>query len=136
MSTLLQHGVSESEDRLRAAADGRACGHAGAARRGCRRVRGGTAVGTVAALREALDDKGEDALHWLLDRREMNVLALIGEGNTDAEVARALKLSYEGVRSRIRRIFEKRGARRMVDAGPRARARGILPDGEVSRAEP
>ena len=66
----------------------------------------------------------------------MNVLALIGEGNTDAEVARALKLSYEGVRSRIRRIFEKLGARRMVDAVPRARARGILPDGEVSRAEP
>ena len=69
---------------------------------------------------------GEEASHVPLSRGEMDVLALL-EGNTDQEIAWTLNMSYEGVRSRIRRIFAKLGARQRIDAVHCARALGILP---------
>ena len=69
---------------------------------------------------------GEEASHAPLSRGEMDVLALL-EGNTDQEIAWTLNMSYEGVRSRIRRIFAKLGARQRIDAVHCARALGILP---------
>ena len=94
-----------------------------------------TAVAKAAAtLREMMGDDRDDAddpSHWPLNRREMDVLELM-EGHTDAEIARTLKLSYDGVRSRNRRIFAKLGARGRLDAVKRARARGILPAAEAA----
>ena len=49
------------------------------------------------------------------------------EWQSDKEIAQALKLSYDGVRYRVRSIFSKLGARSRLDAVHRARARGILP---------
>ena len=80
-------------------------------------------------LREAmLSDAGtgDGASHWPLSPGEMDVLALL-EGHTDRDIAGALSLSYEGVRSRVRRIFEKLGARNRLDAVRLARAQAIQP---------
>ena len=76
----------------------------------------------AAQLREAMRDDagaGDEPSHWPLSRGEMDVLALL-EGHTDREIARILKMSYEGVRSRVRRIFEKLGAHGRLDAVRRA----------------
>ena len=102
---------------------------------------GGDAAVAVASagLRDAIRDNAEavdDPSHWPLNGREMEVLVLL-EGRSDREVAEALSLSHDGVRSRMRGIFEKLGARGRLDAVHRARAQGILPPAEeASRAEP
>ena len=71
-----------------------------------------------------------------LNHRELDVLARL-ERHRDKEIARDLKLSYDGVRYRIRRIFDKLGARGRLDAVHRARAQGILPPEEdASKAGP
>ena len=83
-------------------------------------------------LSEALRDEAhaeEESSHWPLSGREMDVLALL-EGNQDRDIATALGLSYEGVRTRVRGIFVKLGARSRLDAVHRARAQGILPPAE------
>ena len=74
--------------------------------------RGDAAVGTAAALRETLDDNGEDALHWPLDGRKTSVVMLIAEGRTDAQIAGKLNLGHEGVRSGA-----VRGKRENTDSG-------------------
>ena len=96
-------------------------------------------AGAAAGLREAMgEDAGavEEPLNGSLNGREMDVLALL-EGHTDRDIAEALKLSYEGVRSRIRGIFAKLGARSRLEAVHHARARGLLPPaGGAARSEP
>ena len=95
-------------------------------------------AGAAAGLREAMgEDAGavEEPLNGSLNGREMDVLALL-EGHTDRDIAEALKLSYEGVRSRIRGIFAKLGARSRLEAVHHARARGLLPPaGGAARSE-
>ena len=61
-----------------------------------------------------------------LTEGELEVLRRL-EHWTDRDIARTLRLSYDGVRYRIRRIFSKLGARSRAEAVERARARGILP---------
>ena len=93
---------------------------------------------SAAGLREAMGDDagaGEAPSHAPLSHREMEVLALL-ERHQDKDIAKALKLSYEGVRSRIRGIFTKLGARSRLDAVHRARAQGLLPPaGDAARAD-
>ena len=67
-----------------------------------------------------------------LSDREIDVLARL-ERQSEKEIARALKLSFDGVRYRVRRIFAKLGARGRRNAVHRARARGILPAPEDER---
>ena len=99
-----------------------------------------------AAVREAASGLGEAMRdgaaaraapsHWPLDPREMEVLALL-ERHRDRDIAQALNLSYEGVRSRVRGIFAKLGARSRLDAVHRARAQGILPPaGDAAQPDP
>ena len=57
---------------------------------------------------------------------EMAVLRLLGT-NSDKQIAKAISLSFEAVRYRIRRIFAKLHAKSRHDAVHRARALGILP---------
>ena len=86
----------------------------------------------AAGLREAMRDDaggGEDPSHGPLSRGEMDVLALL-ERHKDKEIAKALNLSYDGVRTRVRGIFAKLGARGRLDAVHRARTQGILPPAE------
>ena len=99
-----------------------------------------TAVRAAATqLREAMladEDGQEDPSHQPLSDREMDVLALL-ERHTDREIAKALGLSYDGVRTRVRGIFAKLGARSRLDAVHRGRAHGILPSAEdAPQADP
>ena len=71
-------------------------------------------------------DAFEDSSPRPLNGGEMEVLVLL-EGRSDREIAEALKLSHDGVRSRLRRIFAALGARGRHDAVHRARAQGLLP---------
>ena len=77
------------------------------------------------ALRAAPDD-GEDPAIRALSAREIDVLARM-ERQRDKEIARALGLTYDGVRYRVRCIFAKLGARGRLDAVRRAQALDILP---------
>ena len=85
----------------------------------------------AAELRETLRGDagaGEYVSDPALTDRELEVLARL-EGYTDKDIARAIGLSYAGVRYRVRCIFAKLGARSRLDAVHRAQARGILPIG-------
>ena len=62
----------------------------------------------------------------VLTEGELEVLARL-EHWRDKDIARALGLSYDGVRYRVRGIFAKLGARGRLDAVRRAQERGILP---------
>ena len=92
----------------------------------------------AAELREALRggaDAATDPPDPRLTAREVDVLVRL-ERQSDKEIAQALKLSHDGVRSRVRSIFAKLGARGRLDAVHRARARGILPaEEEAPEAE-
>ncbi len=86
----------------------------------------------AAVLRAALDghaDTGTDQVQQTLTQRELDVLERL-ERYRDKEIAWDLKLSYDGVRFRVRSIFAKLGARGRLDAVHRARKRGILPPAE------
>ena len=83
----------------------------------------------AAELRETLQGDagaGKDSSDRPLSDRELEVLVRL-EWQKDKEIARALKLSYDGVRYRVRSIFAKLGARNRLDAVHRACAQGILP---------
>ncbi|MDE0447095.1 MAG: helix-turn-helix transcriptional regulator [Spirochaetaceae bacterium] len=76
---------------------------------------------------------GLDQVHQTLTQREIDVLERL-ERYRDKEIAWDLKLSYDGVRFRVRSIFAKLGARGRLDAVHRARARGILPPADDAAA--
>ncbi len=91
------------------------------------------AVASLAVgLRETLRGDagvGKDPSDQPLGDRELDVLTRL-ERQSDKEIAQTLKLSYDGVRYRLRSIFAKLGARGRLDAVHRARGRGILPAAE------
>ena len=98
------------------------------------------AVATAAAgLREAMladADAGEDSSHRPLSERELDVLVRL-ESHHDKQIAKALSLSYDGVRYRLRSIFAKLRARGRLEAVRRARVLGILPPAvDASEADP
>ena len=82
----------------------------------------------TAGLRDALRDHADARTdpEVTLSDREIDVLARL-ERQTDKQIAEALKLSFHGVRYRVRSIFAKLGAYGRREAVHRARARGILP---------
>ena len=100
-------------------------------------VAGASGADAAAGLREAMlsDARGAPRRETLRERtlseRELDVLGRL-ERYSDKEIARALGLSYDGVRYRVRSVFAKLGARGRLDAVHRARAQGILPPAEES----
>ncbi len=91
-------------------------------------------VQAAATLRAAMNRDADAVPDRPLSKREFDVLERL-ERYRDKEIAWDLKLSYDGVRYRVRSIFAKLGARGRLDAVHRARARGILPPYEdVSEA--
>jgi DNA-binding CsgD family transcriptional regulator len=58
--------------------------------------------------------------------REYEVLALVAEGRSNKEIARALDVSPNTVKTHIANLFEKLEARRRTEAILRARELGIL----------
>ena len=62
-----------------------------------------------------------------ISARELQVLQQIAEGRSNKEIAAALKVSPNTVKTHAARLFEKLGARRRTDALKRARELGIMP---------
>jgi DNA-binding NarL/FixJ family response regulator len=54
-----------------------------------------------------------------LSRRELEVLALIAEGATNAEIAERLVIAPSTVESHVKRILRKLGARNRTEAAAR-----------------
>ena len=59
--------------------------------------------------------------------RELAVLGEIAGGQSNKEIARALGVSPNTVKTHLARLYEKLGARRRTEALARARELGILP---------
>ena len=63
-----------------------------------------------------------------LSGRELEVLHLMVQGNSNQEIARSLVLSIDTVKSHMSSIFSKLGVHTRVQAVARARALGLLSD--------
>lgn len=86
--------------------------------------------------RTAVEDPGLDALNWPgekrgLSERESEVLVLVAEGLTNAQIADALYLSLETVKSHISTIFPKLEVHNRVQA-----ANFVSSEGAFSRYRP
>jgi ATP/maltotriose-dependent transcriptional regulator MalT len=67
-----------------------------------------------------------DAVVASLSRREQEILALIADGRSNKEVARALGVTPETVKTHLKNIFEKLSVERRAQAVARARSLGLL----------
>ena len=66
--------------------------------------------------------------------RELEVLALIAEGYSTREVARALWITEETVRTHVRRLLDRLGARTRAHAVSIAYCEGLWPAGHGRKA--
>ena len=64
--------------------------------------------------------------HVALSPRERVVLSLVAAGETNPEIALALGISAETVKTLVQRIFQKLGARRRAESVSRAHELGLL----------
>jgi len=64
-----------------------------------------------------------------LTERELEVLSLIAEGDSNQEIARKLVVTLATVKTHVNHIFGKLGAESRVQVVARARATGLLPRG-------
>lgn len=79
------------------------------------------------ALPEAGFHAAEDrAEHGLLTPREVEILAAIGEGLSNKEVARRLGISAHTVKFHLEAIFEKLGAGSRAEAVTKGLRRGVI----------
>jgi LuxR family transcriptional regulator, maltose regulon positive regulatory protein len=62
-----------------------------------------------------------------LTERELEVLRLVADGDSNQEIARKLVVRLATVKTHINRIFGKLGAESRVQVLARARAAGLLP---------
>jgi LuxR family maltose regulon positive regulatory protein len=100
----LQRGACSDEQRFLADVLGR------------RQAATGSATGT------AVEHQAAD----LLSRREQGVLALVIEGQSNKDIARALGIAPETVKSHIKNIFAKLGVVRRAQAVSRALSLGLI----------
>jgi DNA-binding CsgD family transcriptional regulator len=64
--------------------------------------------------------------HKELSPRERDILGLVAEGATNAEIAGRLGIGVESVKTFLSRAFSKLQARNRVEAVQRAHDRGLL----------
>jgi LuxR family transcriptional regulator, maltose regulon positive regulatory protein len=62
----------------------------------------------------------------LLSGRERMVLAMIGEGNSNKEIARALDIALETVKSHVKTIFQKLSVEKRAQAVARPQSLGLV----------
>ena len=62
----------------------------------------------------------------VLSPRERSVLALLGEGQSNKDIARALNIAPETVKSHVKNIFAKIGVERRAQAVARAMSLGLI----------
>jgi DNA-binding NarL/FixJ family response regulator len=65
------------------------------------------------------------AAPFLLTRREMDILRLLGEGKNNKEISVSLYLSPETVKTHLKNIFRKMGVKSRLDAVMKAK-KGLL----------
>jgi DNA-binding NarL/FixJ family response regulator len=68
----------------------------------------------------------EDYRHEQLSRREQEILALIAYGYANREIAAQLSIAEGTVKSHLKRIFGKLGARNRTEAAAIAHRNGLL----------
>jgi LuxR family maltose regulon positive regulatory protein len=61
-----------------------------------------------------------------LSARERVILAMIGEGNSNKEIARALEIAPETVKSHVKNIFQKLSVEKRAQAVARAQSLGLV----------
>jgi PAS domain S-box-containing protein len=83
-----------------------------------------TVIEKLANLKNAGTSRSAAGLSSLT-QRELDVLGLICEGNTDAQIAKVLKLTRNTIRNHVARIYGKAGVNRRVGLVVWARERGI-----------
>ena len=63
-----------------------------------------------------------------LSERELEVLHLLAQGDSNQEIAEVLVIALDTVKRHVTHIFEKLGVHNRVQAVARARALGLLSD--------
>jgi DNA-binding NarL/FixJ family response regulator len=92
-----------------------------------------TIVEKLKALRQTQQSAPRTSDLEILTDREREVLALICEGRSDAEMGAMLKLSHNTVRNHIASLYRKIGVNRRSAAIIWARERAITPDDALGR---
>ncbi len=72
---------------------------------------------------------GLESIQEPLTGRERDVLSLLARGMSNAQIAETLFLSTETVRTHVKRIYRKIGARHRAHAVVIAYENGLIPDG-------
>jgi LuxR family maltose regulon positive regulatory protein len=80
-------------------------------------------------LRAAREQRSTGSPYWELSQREIDVLRLLPSSLSQREIAAALFVSFNTVRTHTRVIFEKLGVSSRADAVSRARELGLLQRG-------
>jgi len=93
--------------------------------------RKGSVIEIQALLALALEDQGDippgnQGLSEPLSQRELEVLALIGQGLSNKEIGERLFLALDTIKGHNRRIYDKLDVRRRTEALARARELGLL----------
>jgi DNA-binding NarL/FixJ family response regulator len=91
-----------------------------------RRAHAGEPVFSVAELSRAVQRLRKRGGPSMLSKRELDVLRLMAEGASTAELARQLFISVHTVRSHVRHILEKLGAHSKLEAVSIALREGII----------
>lgn len=82
----------------------------------------------TAKARPQAFEKNDKALASLgVTEREYEVLSLLAAGRTNKEIARALSLSPNTVKTHLARLYEKLEASRRTEAVDKARALALIP---------
>ncbi len=91
--------------------------------------------GCIERVLDAFPDvpHGDDELIEPLTAREIEILHLLAEGSTNADIASQLIISTGTVKAHTNRIFGKLGVRNRTEAAARARSLRLLKNKPASR---
>ncbi|MCI0712254.1 MAG: protein kinase, partial [Chloroflexi bacterium] len=96
-----------------------------------------TAADFASAFREAIapiaKDSEQDEMVMLLTRREQEVIKLIVEGKSNAEIARELFLALSTVKGYLNNIYKKLNVRNRIELIVKARQMKLVVEGETPR---